>query len=33
MNYDYIENLVKKSKDGDEYSKEKIIYPNHNNTY
>lgn len=25
MNYDYIENLVKKSKDGDEYSKEKLI--------
>lgn len=25
MNYDYIENLVKKSKDGDESSKEKLI--------
>lgn len=25
MNYDYIEDLVKKSKDGDEYSKEKLI--------
>lgn len=25
MNYDYIENLVKQSKDGDEYSKEKLI--------
>ncbi|WP_195979959.1 sigma-70 family RNA polymerase sigma factor [Clostridium butyricum] len=25
MNYDYIENLVEKSKDGDEYSKEKLI--------